>query len=151
MVDIKKELINLLPNDIIHKIISYTYNIQNKELLNDIKSFYLTKYELKYKYQTNYNWFFTRYSWHENNNLYVNYINYIVDEINIYMKTKIRSKNIYNYILERSFNYRTIEEAKIFLFKLSKLNIGTQFNILLGLLRENERKYFLKKMDLFYT
>lgn len=151
MSQIKKELINLLSNDIIHKIISYTYSIQNKELLNDIESFYKTKYEVKYKYINKYNYFFTRYSWHENNNLYVNYINYIVDELYIYMKTKINSKNIYNYILERSFNYKTIEEAKIYLFRLSRLNIGTQFNILWGLLRENERKYFLTKMDLFYT
>lgn len=151
MVEIKKELMILLPNYIIHKIISYAYNIQNKELLNDIQSFHKTKYEVKYKYQTKYNWFFTRYSWHENNNLYLNYINYIVDELYIYMKTKINSKNIYNYILERSFNYKTIKEAKLYLFRLSRLNIETQLNILWGLLRENERNNFLKKMDLFYV
>ena len=81
----------------------------------------------------------------------MNYINYIVDEIYIYMKIKINSRNIYTYILERSFNHNTIKEANIYLCKLSRLNQETQLNILWGLLKSHERNYFLTKMDILYT
>lgn len=151
MSHIKQELLELLPHDIINKIISYTYNIQNKELLNDIKSFYSTKYEIKNKYILKYNSLITRYNWYEYNNLYINYIYCLVDELYIYMKTKMNSKNIYNYILERSFKNRTIEEAKIYLNKIALLNQETQLNILWGILKPNERKLFITKMDIFYT
>lgn len=151
MYHIKQELLELLSNDIIHKIISYTYSIQNKELLNDIKSFHNTKLEIKNKYMIKYNSLFTRYNWYEYNNLYKSYIFCLVDELYIYMKTKINSKNIYNYILERSFKNRTFEKAKMYLNKIGLLEQETQLNILWGILKPNERKLFITKMDIFYN
>ena len=48
MINIK--LINSLPTELINIIISYTYTLQSKDLLEDIKHFSLTKYLLYTSY-----------------------------------------------------------------------------------------------------
>lgn len=40
--DLERHLHNL-PNEILHKILQYTYNVQNQQLLNDIRNFETTK------------------------------------------------------------------------------------------------------------
>lgn len=148
---IKQNLINLLPDEIISKILSYTYNIQPDELLNDIKSFYNTKYIIQNNYIITYNLLVTRYNWYENYELNKNYIDFIVDELYFFMNTKMNSKILHNYILERTISCKTYEDAKIYLKKLLLLGKDTQLNILCGILKPYERKLFIKKMDIFYT
>ena len=45
---------NKLPTDIINHIIPYTYNLQNKDILSDIKNYVESKNEVFQSYQKNY-------------------------------------------------------------------------------------------------
>lgn len=147
----RQELIDLLPNDIILKIISYTYNTQSKELLQDILSFYETKSKLFSQiFVTNYNWQITRYNWYEVNNLQVDYISNLVDELLIFMYSKVNGQNIYNYLSQRTYKYKTREQVNNCINKIKKKDYKTQINILWGILNTFERKIFITKLNVYY-
>lgn len=147
----RQELINLLPNDIILKIISYTYNPQSKQLLQDILSFNETKLKLFSQiFVLNYNWQITRYNWYEINNLHVDYISNLVDELLIFMYSKVNGQNIYNYLSQRSYKYKTREQVNNCINNIKKKDYKTQINILWGVLKPFERKIFIDKLNIYY-
>ena len=118
----KQELINKLPNDIICKIISYTYSIQPKELLEDIESYYNTKimlYNLTMGKYMRYNWF--TYS--------ENCISYLTLEFHQYLMNN-KFKNIDNNLIYYTY-YKLKGSGK------------TKINYFLGLFTPEERKRFL--------
>lgn len=147
----RQDLIDLLPNDIILKIISYTYNTQPKELLQDILSFYETKSKLFSQiFVTNYNWQITRYNWYEVNNLQIDYISNLVDELLIFMYSKVNGQNIYNYLSQRTYKYKTREQVNNCINNIKKKDYKTQINILWGILNSFERKIFITKLNVYY-
>jgi len=119
----KQELIDKLPNDIINKIISYTYCIQSKDLLEDIVSYSYTKnilYHLVTGKYSRYNWF----TYTENS------INYLGIELHQYLmnnKLKYIDNNLIYY-----YNYKRYGSIK------------SRINYFWGLLTPEERNGFLK-------
>jgi hypothetical protein len=119
----KQELIDRLPNDIIHKIISYTYNVQPKELLEDIESYYYTRsilYNMAISKYFRYNWFESK--------------QHSLDDLII---------GLYHYIIYSEFKN---VNKHTFYFYCHKLNGPTQtrINFIWGLLTPAERKkYFI--------
>jgi len=105
-----------IPFDIIiNNIIPYTYNIQSKLLLEDIKNYYTIKTKLlDDKYDTN----------------------IIKHELlaNCYM-----NKQKVNNILHRHFQINLKKHNYNVLYKYSQ---NTKFNIIFGLLSKEERTYF---------
>jgi len=100
---------------IINHIIPYTYNIQPKLLLEDIKNYYTIKTKLiNDKYNTN----------------------IIKHELlsNCYM-----NKKKFNNILDRHFQIHVKNYDNHILYKYSQ---NTQFNIVFALLSREERTYF---------
>ena len=137
-----KDFIEKLPLDIILQIIPYTYNVQNKELLNDIISYKETHSllsELYYNYWIVYaeqepeqdrNWLINDIFGYANNDVatmygYVDKF-YTIFKRNIFLKTE---KAIDKYV-------------KI----LDKKNVNTEINIFLGLLQANERDEFINSV-----
>jgi hypothetical protein len=119
----KQELINRLPNDIILLILSYTYNIQPKELLQDIRSYFFTKsilYNIAISKYLRYDWFESR--------------QHSLDDLII---------GLYHYVMYS--NFKNINKHT-FYFYCHKLNGPTQtrINFIWGLLTPEERNgYFL--------
>ncbi len=120
----KQALMDKLPHDIINLIISYTYNIQSKELLEDIKSYCFTKtmlYNIAIAKYTRYDWF---------------------------ASTKYSIYNITLELQEYIENNKLKNPNKIFLYSY-KLNgpPETRINFYWGLLTPEERKgFFINKL-----
>lgn len=121
----KQELINKLPYDIINKIISYTYNVQPKELLEDIESYCNTKNILCNLVESKY----SRYSWFTYSE---NCINYLSIELHQYLMNLINNKfkNIDNDLIHYGY-YKLVRSGK------------TRINYFWGLLTPEERNGFL--------
>jgi hypothetical protein len=126
-----EQLINKLPLEVIYLIISFSYNIQNKDLLCDIKDIYISKskilnlykdityliYDDHYEYLLIYDLF-----------TYVNgqhIMRYTDDFFNFFFRNKmLKSKNdIIEYILY-----------------MNKKDINTRLNIYWSLMTINERE-----------
>jgi hypothetical protein len=146
-----KDFIQRLPIDIILYIIPYTYNLQNKNLLNDIINYKKTRtlndiinykktrtllLELYYEYwiinhqqieepEIDKYWLLKdiyRYANNYNDTMYVN--------------------NFYN-IFKRNISLQTIEAVDKYKYNLQMKNLQTQINIFLGLLTISERNDFI--------
>jgi hypothetical protein len=131
----EQRFLNLLPSDIINKIISYTYKTQSKELLNDIKSYYYTK---KYAY----NIYNARWNW----SLYFDKDDgkqTLVHDIIRFMNNDLSI--LYGYtdqfieIMTRDFIVKDCEKSIIRIEMICKKHLNTQINILWGLLKHDER------------
>jgi hypothetical protein len=130
------DFIKRLPTDIILQIIPYTYNLQNKNLLNDIVNYKETRtllLELYHKYwiidaqmldpEEDKNWL----------------INDIFAYANNYKATMFGYvDNFYN-IFKRNISLQTIEAIDKYVNKLEEKDVQRQINIFLGLLTMNER------------
>ena len=133
---IMDDFIKRLPTDIILQIIPYTYNLQNKNLLNDIVNYKETRtllLELYHKYwiidaqmldpEEDKNWL----------------INDIFAYANNYKATMFGYvDNFYN-IFKRNISLQTIEAIDKYVNKLEEKDVQRQINIFLGLLTMNER------------
>ena len=119
--------INKLPNDIINHIIPYTYNVQNKILLNDITNYVETKnkiIKLNYNYLSSYPYFYN-----------------LEDKFSILrtIYTYKRMEHIYKLFVQ-NLHYKT-EEAidKYIRFILNDAKQNMELNIIWGLLLPKER------------
>jgi hypothetical protein len=128
-------LINRLPNDIINYIIPYTYNFQNKELLEDIKNYNKTKCIL---YNYYYNLWINFYGENEPEDKYW-LINDLIAYSNDYHATMNGYVNKFYNIWHRNFFFKTREEIDIYFEKIQKKEVESQINILLGLMMPEER------------
>ncbi len=134
-----KDFMERLPMDIVLQIIPYTYNVQNKDLLNDIISYKETHSLLS--------------------ELYYNYCiiyaedepgddrNWLINDIVAYANNDVAT--MYGYvdkfytIFKRNIFLQTEEEIDNYVKILDKKNVNTEINIFLGLLNVNERNDFV--------
>lgn len=135
---------NKLPIDIVFKIISYTYNFQNKPLLNDIEDYTKSKTLLLELYHQ-----FWVFEMSEDKNWLINDIFAYANNYNATMYGYI--DKFYN-IFKRNKYLQTKDQIDKYVNKLEKKEAITQINIFLGLLTIQERNdiiiAFLNNMEL---
>jgi hypothetical protein len=132
-----KEFIQKLPLDIVLLIIPYTYEVQDKCLLNDIVNYTETKailLDLYYKC-----WIIERQmpDPEEDKNWLINDIFAYANNYNATMFGYI--DKFYNIFLRNIF-LQSNEDIKRYIRKLEEKPVSTQINIFLGLLTITERK-----------
>ena len=134
------KFINRLPLDIVLQIIPYTYNLQNKNLLDDIVNYTETKtklFELYYKF-----WMIDIISLDPEEDK-----NWLINDIFSYANNHYAS--MYGYteffynIFKRNIFLQTNKEIDKYVDNLEKKDVLTQINIFLGLLTIKERKDIL--------
>jgi hypothetical protein len=131
-----KNLMSKLPLDIVQNIIPYTYNLQNKMLLDDIKNYKDTKDQVSKLYYK----FWIDYIEHpvpEDRNWL---INDIFSYANDYKPTMYGYVEKFYNILNRNIQLDNITKMDKYVELLEKKQVNTQINILWGLLLPNERR-----------
>jgi hypothetical protein len=137
-----KDFIDRLPIDIVLQIIPYTYNIQNKELLNDIVSYKETHSLLSELYY-NYWIVYTQEEPEEDRNWL---INDIIGYANNDIGTMYGHVDKFYTIFKRNIFLKTEKAIDKYVKKLDKNNVNTEINIFLGLLQANEREEFINSV-----
>jgi hypothetical protein len=130
-----KDFIDRLPLDIVLQIIPYTYNLQDKNLLNDIINYKETRsllLELYYKY-----WIIDIQSENEQDKNWL--INDIISYANDYNATMYGYVDKFYNIFKRNISLQTNESIDKYMNILKEKKVKTQINIFLGLLTSNER------------
>ena len=145
-----KDFIERLPMDIILQIIPYTYNLQNKELLNDIIH-YKESRTLLLKIYHHY-WIIEAQMQDPKED-----INWLINDIIAYANNDIATmygynNHFYNIFKRNAFlKTKTIEKIDKYINKLNKKKVNTQINIFLGLFTIRERNdlitEFYKKVN----
>jgi hypothetical protein len=131
-----------LPMDILLHIIPYTYNVQQKTLLNDIENFTEVK-TLLYNSYHNY-WIVEMQSQDQNEDK-----NWLINDIFAYANNY--NASMYGYIdkfyniFKRNVYLQTKEDVDKYVNKLEEKDVVTQINIFIGLLTIQERKELLLK------
>lgn len=131
-----QEFIQKLPVDIVRHIIPYTYNTQNKTLLNDIVNYTQTKTLLVELY---YNFWILEWQSidpEEHLNWLINDIFAYANNFNPLMHGYI--DKFYN-IFYRNISLKSKEDVDKYVRHLEENPVPTQINIFLGLLTEKER------------
>jgi len=127
---------NRLPKDIVLHIIPYTYQLQNKNLLEDIVNFTESRkilFELYHKY-----WIIGM-QYHDLNEDKYWLINDIYAYANNYKATMYGYvDNFYN-IFKRNKYLKTNEDIDNYVSNLEKKDVSSRINIFLGLLTIKER------------
>jgi len=127
---------NKLPLDIVLQIIPYTYQLQNKNLLEDIINYKETKsliLELYYKY-----WIIDLQSIDPDDHKY-----WLINDIHAYANNY--NATMYGYIdnfydiFKRNMFLQTNEDIDSYVSNLEKKDVSSQINIFLGLLTIEER------------
>ena len=131
-----QKFIQRLPTDIILRIIPYTYNIQNKDLLMDIVNYKETKKILCRLYRIL--WIIERQSQDPNDDK-----NWLINDIFAYANDYIATMwgytdHFYN-IFKRNKYLQSNEEIDKYVYNLQKKDVSVQINIFLGLLTIKER------------
>lgn len=124
-----------LPLDIIMRIIPYTYNLQNKILLDDIINYTETRTTLLDKYYKF--WCVDRESLFPDEDKHW-LINDIFSYVNNYNALLYGYVDKFNNIFRRNLYMRSCLE--LYVYRLQEKSVMTQINILLGLLTPAERK-----------
>lgn len=149
-IKIKKELLDLLPIEIIYIIIGYTYQPQNKVLLEDIIDYHESKLNIHMLYNKIYSLHF---EFEPNADL--NWlINDIFGYVNDYNPTMNGYIDKFYKILFRNFSLRLKIKTQIhqYILVLENKPVKTQINILWGLLYPKERNEIITKIcELFTT
>ena len=140
-----KDFIQRLPLDIILQIIPYTYNLQNKNLLNDIINYKETQTLLLELYH-NY-WIIEAQSQDPEED-----INWLINDIFRYANNNKATMfgyvdKFYN-IFKRNISLQTIEVIDKYIINLEKKQVKTQINIFLGIININERNELINS---FFT
>ena len=142
------KFIERLPPEIILLIIPYTYNLQNKNLLSDIRNYTKTRRLLMKLYHEY--WIIDAESQDPEED-----INWLINDIYLYANNHEASMygyvdNFYN-IFKRNVSLQTNDNIDKYIINLDKKTGKTQINILLGLLTHNERNdviaNFYKKLN----
>lgn len=129
-------LMNKLPTDIVLHIIPYTYQLQNKNLLDDIIDFTRSKtilFELYHKY-----WIIGMQYHDPNEDKY-----WLINDIHAYANNYKASMygyvdKFYN-IFKRNKYLKTKEDIDNYFINLEKKDVSSQINVFLGLLTKKER------------
>lgn len=131
-----KDFIQRLPTDIILYIIPYTYNLQNKDLLNDIIHYKESRtllLEIYYNY-----WIIEAQMQDPEEDL-----NWLINDIFAYANddkaTMFGYVNHFYNIFKRNIYLQTIDSIHKYVNKLEEKRVQTQINIFLGLLTIDER------------
>ena len=134
-----KDFIHRLPLDIFLQIIPYTYNVQKKDLLNDIVNYKETKSLLSELY---YNYFivYAEDEPEEDRNWLVNDI---VGYANNDVATMYGYVDKFYTIFKRNIFLQTEEAIDNYVKTLDEGNVDREINIFLGLLNVNERNDFV--------
>lgn len=134
-------LLHKLPRDIVDHIIPYTYNTQNKKLLDDIQNYYDTKQAILMLYEE---------SWKQesdNPDISDYYPNeWLINDIYAYSNNYYPGmygfvKSFYN-IFRRCLFLKKIKDIEKYVSKLEKKPSNTQINIFWGLFTPEERMLF---------
>ena len=137
-------LMNKLPTDIVLHIIPYTYQLQNKNLLDDIIDFTRSKtilFELYHKY-----WIIGM-QYHDPNEDKYWLINDIHAYANNYKATMFGYVNNFYSIFKRNRYLKTNEDIDIYVSNLEKRDVSSQINVFLGLLTIEERNDIILKLQ----
>jgi hypothetical protein len=129
----------VLPVDIIHFIIPYTYEPQSNALTDDIQSVYTTK---KTIYPLYYNRFVTLFDEPEPSDK-----EWLINDLFRFSNQKKPTMNgyvdhFYNLFLRNPF-LKTRDEVDRYIMKTKSRDINTQINIFWGLFTSKERNMFL--------
>jgi hypothetical protein len=130
-----RELIEKLPMDIVLQIIPYTYHLQNKDLLDDIKSYTETKTLLFNNY---YNYWIIFIQSQEPQDKY-----WLVNDLFAYTNNYNPTMNgyveqFYN-IFKRNIFLHGNQDIDRYILNLEKKHVNSQINVFLGMLTPNER------------
>ena len=133
-----KDFVQRLPMDIILQIIPYTYKLQNKDLLNDIIHYKVSRtllLELYHHY-----WIIEAQMQDPEED-----INWLINDIIAYANNDIATmygynNHFYNIFKRNAFlKTKTIETIDKYINKLNEKKVNTQINIFLGLFTIHER------------
>jgi hypothetical protein len=148
--------IQKLPQSIQHHILSYTYNVQPKIVLDDIKSYFLTKCRIHYFY-----YYTLKLSMYLRQPEEFNWLHWLESDIILYTKTYMYPSlfgytNYFHEIFYRHFNYcnRPIEYMDVYkiVIALRDKSPATLINVMWGLYTHRERIQFIKIMyDIDYS
>lgn len=130
-----RELIEKLPLDIVLKIIPYTYCLQNKDLLSDIKNYTETKTILTDYY---YNYWIVFLQSQELQDKYW-LINDIFAYANNYNPTMYGYDEEFYNIFKRNIFLQTNQDIERYVLNLEKKHVNSQINIFLGMLTPEQR------------
>jgi hypothetical protein len=133
-------MFSTLPIEIIHHIISYTYSLQNKELLEDIKSFSISK---KILIDTYYTRLVINNYLHDGEHLI-----WLVNDM-YYFSNSLSSSGYmppFYYLFHRHCLLRTRLDVDVFIDILEKRMYSSQVNVLLGLFTPMERDTFIARV-----
>ena len=130
-----RELISKLPMDIIHHIIPYTYNFQNKDLLDDIKSYSESKTILS-NYYYNY-WIIFIQSQEPQDKYWL--VNDLFAYANNYNATMYGYVEEFYNIFKRNPFLQSNQDIDRYILNLEKKDVTTQINVFLGMLTPNQR------------
>lgn len=126
---------NNLPNELLLKILSYTYEPQNKTLLQDIRDFHESKLTIDTFYSEKWNPF-------------VNECprDWIINDIFIFMNDHIPTMFGYCKKCKDIINRNPfVKNTDNFIFRTEIKHVDSQINIFLGLLTVQERKDFISQ------
>jgi len=132
-----KNFFQKLPLDIVLRIIPYTYNVQNKNLLDDIVNYKESKTTLFELYHNNWIWITGYTENHEEDKNWL--INDIFAYANNYEATMYGYIPKFYNIFKRNTLLQSEEDIDTYVYNLEKKEVSTQINIFLGLLTPNER------------
>lgn len=136
------DFINRLPNDIImYNIIPYTYNLQNKNLLNDIINYKETQ-TILFEYYHNVWIIYMEYPTETLEDKY-----WLINDLFLFMNDNKASmvgyvEKFYN-IFKRNMYLQTNEDVDRYVNKLEQKQVISQINICLSLLNITERQEFM--------
>ena len=140
-----QDFINKLPLDIVFfHIIPYTYNVQNKTLLDDIVSYKEAKTLLSQLY---YNFWISQEQQDEPEDK-----NWLINDIYAYANNDVagmygRIEQFYN-IFKRNKFLQTNEQIDNYLLMLERKHVTSHINIFLGLLTPKERNDIIKEFPI---
>ena len=128
-----------LPEDILKRIIPYTYNSQPSILLRDIRNYHNTLQlinKIYYQY-----WVIDRFStaigskWE------------LINDIEVYANhntpTMVSFIDNFRHIWFRNFTLNNNDEFESFIMKYNRKSVSTQINMFWGMLTPNERNQFI--------
>lgn len=132
------DILSRLPEEIQGRIMSYTYQPQPEFLLEDIQSFVDCKKELLQKYYDF--WILQLHmSVPEERRWLINDFFYYANQ---YKPTMFGYSDTFYQLFQQAYGIYTQAEVEAFVRKLGKKEVDTQINVVLGLLRPDQRDDF---------